>query len=143
MKTKLNLNKVITYIFTLVFLLNLSSVLIAQEKELSDLKDFKFLIERTEEGIKMQSIRGTAWIDLSFRLKNDKTQAIDEYGMLKLKRFTFFKGSKTLELLFTISKTEHNIILKGIKGTAWTELSFPLSKNEIQAIDQFGMAEED
>jgi hypothetical protein len=41
--------------------------------------------------------------------------------------------------LFTITKTNDGIVLKGIEGTAWTDLSFSLSENGRQAIDQFGM----
>lgn len=50
----------------------LSFVLMAQEKGTADLKEFKIMIEKTNEGIKVQSCDGGAWIDLSFSLSNNK-----------------------------------------------------------------------
>jgi len=121
------------------FVLTASSELIAQEKKADDLKSFKVVVEKTENGIKMQSIKGSAWVDLSFSINNDKPQAIDEYGMTELNKISSDKDSNLTNFLFTITKTENGIVLKGIEGTAWTDLSFSLSENRKQAIDQFGM----
>ena len=121
------------------FVLTASSELIAQEKKADDLKSFKVVVEKTENGIKMQSIKGSAWVDLSFSINNDKPQAIDEYGMTELNKISSDKDSNLTNFLFTITKTENGIVLKGIEGTAWTDLSFSLLKNGKQAIDQFGM----
>jgi hypothetical protein len=121
------------------FVLTASSELIAQEKKADDLKSFKVVVEKTENGIKMQSVEGSAWIDLSFSLNNDKPQAIDEYGMTELNKISSEKDSNLADFLFTITKTENGIVLKGIEGTAWTDLSFSLLENGKQAIDQFGM----
>jgi|TARA_B110000908_G_scaffold171154_1_gene232929 hypothetical protein len=121
------------------FVLTASSELIAQEKKADDLKSFKVVVEKTENGIKMQSIEGSAWVDLSFSINNDKPQAIDEYGMTELNKISSDKDSNLTNFLFTITKTENGIVLKGIEGTAWTDLSFSLLENRKQAIDQFGM----
>ncbi|MCU0388897.1 MAG: hypothetical protein MUE71_09855, partial [Chitinophagaceae bacterium] len=61
--------------------MTVSSASIAQEKLSADLKEFKITIEKTSKGLIMQSDKGSAWIDLSFNLSNNKPQAIDEYGM--------------------------------------------------------------
>jgi len=122
------------------FVLTASSELIAQEKKADDLKSFKVVVEKTENGIKMQSIEGSAWVDLSFSINNDKPQAIDEYGMTELNKISSDKDSNLTNFLFTITKTENGIVLKGIEGTAWTDLSFSLLENRKQAIDQFGMS---
>ena len=82
---------------------------------------------------------GSAWLDLSFSLNNDRPQAVDEYGMTELKNVSENKDEKLADFLFTITKTENGIELKGIEGTAWTELKFSLAENKKQAIDQFGM----
>ena len=139
MKTKLNFRKLITNTLMAAFVLTASSELIAQEKKADDLKSFKVVVEKTENGIKMQSIEGSAWVDLSFSINNDKPQAIDEYGMTELNKISSDKDSNLTNFLFTITKTENGIVLKGIEGTAWTDLSFSLSENRKQAIDQFGM----
>ena len=139
MKTKLNFRKLITNTLMAAFVLTASSELIAQEKKADDLKSFKVVVEKTENGIKMQSIKGSAWVDLSFSINNDKPQAIDEYGMTELNKISSDKDSNLTNFLFTITKTENGIVLKGIEGTAWTDLSFSLLENRKQAIDQFGM----
>jgi len=116
-----------------------SSELVAQEKKSTDLKDFKVIIEKTENGIKMKSAKGSAWIDLSFSLNNYRPQAVDEYGMTNLDKVSTNKDKNLADFLFTITKTENGIELKGIEGTAWIELKFSLAENKKQAINQFGM----
>ena len=44
------------------------------------------------------------------------------------------KDSNFADFLFTITKTENRIVLKGIDGTAWTDLRFSLAENRKQAI---------
>lgn len=139
MKTKLNFRKLIPNLLIALFFLTASSELFAQEKKSTDLKDFKIVVEKTDNGIKMQSVEGSAWIDLSFSINNDRPQAIDEYGMTELNKISSKKDTNLADFLFTITKTENRIILKGIEGTAWTDLSFSLVENRKQAIDQFGM----
>jgi len=139
MKTKLNYKKLLLNLLIGAFILIGSSELLAQEKKSTDLKDFKIIVENTENGIKMKSTKGSAWIDLSFNLNNDQPQAVDEYGMTELDKLSSEKDSNLADFLFTITKTENGIALKGIEGTAWTDLSFSLIENGKQAIDQFGM----
>lgn len=137
MKTKLNFKRpFLTLILALLFLTT-TSHLIAQEKK-ADLKDFKIIVENTDNGVKMKSNKGSAWIDLSLNL-NDQPQAVDEYGMTELKDVSENKDKNLADFLFTITKTESGIQLKGIEGTAWTELKFSLTNNKKQAFNQFGM----
>jgi hypothetical protein len=84
---------------------------------------------------------GSAWTELSFTLKPYVPQAIDEYGMADLGQQSIEKDPKFADFLFTIMKTEKGILLKGLEGTAWTELSFSMKEYGRQNIDQFGMAE--
>ena len=139
MKTKLNFKRLVPNLLIAVTVLTASSELIAQEKKSNDLKDFKIVVKKTENGIEMQSVEGSAWIDLSFSINNDRLQAIDEYGMTELDKVSSSKDSNLADFLFTITKTENVIILKGIEGTAWTDLSFSLPENGKQAINQYGM----
>ena len=142
MKTKLKFKKLTLNTLIALFVLTASSELVAQEKKSDNLKNFKVVVEKTDNGIKMQSVKGSAWIDLSFSINNDKPQAIDEYGMTVLNKISSEKDSNLADFLFTITKTENGIVLKGIEGTAWTDLSFSLLENGKQAIDQFGMTKQ-
>ncbi len=139
MKTKMNSKNQILNLLLAFFILAFNSGLFAQEKQTIDLKDFKIVIEKTDNGIKMQSLKGSAWLDLTFSINNDQSQAIDEFGMTELDKRTSDKDLKLADFLFTITKTEKGLVLRGLEGTAWTDLSFSLVKNEKQAIDQFGM----
>jgi hypothetical protein len=121
--------------------LTLSSEIIAQEQSSSDLKDFKITIEKTDNRVKMHSSEGSAWINLSFSTANDKPTAIDEYGMTTLDEESSIADPRLADYLFTITKTKDGISLTGIEGTAWKELSFMLSEDGKQMIDQFGMTE--
>ncbi|ULQ51722.1 hypothetical protein [Flavihumibacter fluvii] len=141
MKTKPTLKSLFTKSFIAVFILTLNFGLMAQNQNSSDVKDFKIKIEKTDNGIKMQSLKGSAWVDLSFSLPNDKPQTIDEYGMTTLDKVSSDKDVNLADFLFTITKTKNGIKLTGIEGTAWKELSFTLTKNGQQMIDQFGMTE--
>ena len=143
MKTKSNFKTAILNLFILLFVFTTSLELGAQEKKSTDLKDFKLVVEKTESGVKMQGIKGTAWIDLSFTINNDRPQGIDEYGMTDLDNVSSNKGSNLADFLFTITRTDKGIELKGIEGTAWTDLSFSLAENGKQAIDQKGMTKLD
>ncbi|MCP4484554.1 MAG: hypothetical protein GY823_08350 [Flavobacteriaceae bacterium] len=139
MKTKLTTNKTIVNLIIVALFLGASSVITAQEKKSIDLKDFKIIVEKTDNGLKMKSLEGSAWIDLSFNLQNDQQQAIDEYGMTELNEVSSNKDSNPADFLFIITKTNSGIKLKGIEGTAWVELSFTLTKNKKQVFNQYGV----
>lgn len=139
MKTHLNLSRNLAnlLIFTLIIVAN--SGLMAQKSTKTELKDFKIIIEQTNDGLKLECKKGSAWINLSFSLSDNKEMAIDEYGMSDLNKVSANKNSKLADYLFTIMKTDEGIKLKGVEGTAWTKLSFTLNNGERQAINQFGM----
>lgn len=139
MKATMNFTRPMLNLLITLFVLSASANFVAQEKKSTDLQDFKIIVEKTENGIKMWSFKGCAWNDLTFSIDNDHSQAIDEYGMTKLNQISSKKDANLADFLFTISKTENGIILKGIEGTAWTDLSFYLPVNGKQEINQFGM----
>jgi len=103
-----------------------------------DLQEFKLTIKNTDKGLELQGLKGSAWTNLSFTLNNYRPQAVDEYGMTDVEK-SQGKDPKLADFLFTIEKTKDGILLKGVKGTAWKELSFSLSKGESQQVDQMGM----
>ena len=87
----------------------------------------------------MKCIEGCVWEDLTYENKKE-FQAINEFGMTEIEDDQSNKNENLPKLLFTITKTDNGISLKGIKGTAWTDLSFSLRNNQTQAIDEMGMA---
>ena len=127
-------------LITCLFLLSASTVT-GQEQLPEDYKDFKILIERTNDGIKLTNITDSAWMHLNFSLDKNKVQAVDEYGMTRLDKVSPKKDSNLTDYLFTITKKKDVIILKGIEGTLWKELTFTLSKNQSQLINQYGMVD--
>ena len=108
------------------------------KKEFGEIKNFKISIERTEDGIKMMGLKGTAWTNLAFTIDDFQPQAIDEYGMTSVNNTSTKTDDKFADFSFTITKTDDLIFLKGLKGTAWTELKFSLGKDDIQIINQKG-----
>lgn len=140
MKTILNFKMLISKITLFIFIFSSTSQLLAQNTKQGDLKDFKLVIENTKTGLNMQSIEGTAWKELSFRLSNNQSQAIDEYGMTDLDQVSPAKDANLADFLFTITKTNKGVELKGIEGTAWETLSLTLSfDGEKFIVDQFGV----
>lgn len=47
------------------------------------LANFLFKIEKTKQGLKLKGIQGTAWVELSFTLAENRFQKIDNLGMLQ------------------------------------------------------------
>ena len=133
---KLNLKKTVNNLLIGAIMLTAFQNVLAQEKIL---KEFKIIIEKTNDGIKMNSLNGSAWIDLKFNINNNQVVAIDEFGMTKLNKVSTLKNQNLTSFLFTITKTNKGILLKGIEGTKWTGLSFELIENGRKAINQFGM----
>tara|TARA_R110001632_G_scaffold107700_6_gene217419 strand:+ start:3171 stop:3596 length:426 start_codon:yes stop_codon:yes gene_type:complete len=55
---------------------------VSENKDAS-LTDFLFKIEKTKQGLKLKGIEGTAWVELSFSLAENRFQRIDNLGMLQ------------------------------------------------------------
>lgn len=51
-----------------------------------NLAHFLFLIQKTEKGIALKGVNGTAWTTLSFSLPINAKQTIDRYGMVVAKQ---------------------------------------------------------
>ncbi|MDP5229655.1 MAG: hypothetical protein NWQ38_04625 [Cellulophaga sp.] len=138
MKTPFNFKKIVSSLFLAVLFFTTSTELVAQVGS-NDLKSFKISIENTNDVIKLTSLEGSAWTDLSFSLKAGKAQAIDEYGMTILNNVATLKDDTLADYLFTITKNSTGIVLKGVEGTAWADLNFSLAANQKKVINQLGM----
>lgn len=102
------------------------------------LGDFKIIFNEDGNRITMKSLQGTAWKELSFTLSRNKEQAINAYGMINLNAQNDKVASKFADFIFTVTRTRNGYELKGIKGTAWTNLRFSIPKKGKQAVNQFG-----
>ncbi|RSK39864.1 hypothetical protein [Mangrovimonas spongiae] len=104
------------------------------------LAPFKLVIKHnTNHDFTLTSLKGTIWKNLSFTLKSDTPQVIDEYGLLSSGTTSKVAPPNLTDFLFTITKTADGVLLKGLEGTTWTELSFSLPKNSKQLFTHKGM----
>jgi len=138
MKVKSNFKR-FNLSFLMVLFVLITNSTIAQEKKSVDSNDFKIIVEKTDNGIKLQSVQGCAWKELSFKLNDYQPQAVNEFGMTELDKTPAKQDANLADFLFTIIKTDKGIELKGMEGTAWSELSFSLAENKPQVIDKQGM----
>lgn len=106
----------------------------------SDINDFLILIENEDDLIKIKGIKGCAFKEISFTLRNDKVQAFDQNGMTILGKEREIRDSDLADFLFTIKRIENGLSLEGIRGTSWKKLAFNFpEKNFSQLINQDGM----
>ncbi len=143
MKTVFNIKKQIAGLIAIAFIFTLSTTSTAQENKTGNSKNFKIIIEKTKNGVKLKCLKGCAWTDLSFSLRNGYQQPVDENGMAETDILSSnkYQDPNFAHFLFTIGKTKDGIQIKGLKGTDWSGLSFSLRDNEKQAIDKHGMAQ--
>ena len=105
----------------------------------SDSKDFAIEFQSTSNGLKLIAQKGAAFKELSFPLRENVQQGIDEFGMTIPEAKKNIKDSNLADFEFTIEKVDKEYILEGKKGTAWTRLSFTLSPNNKAIVDQNGV----
>lgn len=116
---------------------------LSQTESMAQSSKFLILIETTNQGLKLTSKEGCAWKELTFTIKQDKSQAIDMFGMTTVNRDNPKEDQSLSDFLFIITKTKEGISLKGKNGTAWTDLSFSCPKGQChQYIDFNGMTAE-
>ena len=104
---------------------------------------FLILIENTEDGIKLTGKQGCAFEELTFSLKKGQTQEIDQFGMRdKDENVREAKDENLASFCFKITKMNGGsfleVVLEGIEGTTWKELSFGIPSGS-QLIDENGM----
>lgn len=138
----LRFSSAISKFIPLLFLLICSvSYLNGQSLDKAEIKDFKIEILNTDSGIEMTSSEGSAWKSLSFSLKPGTQQAVNANGMTTIKEDSKLKDSAIADYLFTIEKDNKGyVILKGIRGTNWTNLSFSSSLRRPWTLDQNGIS---
>jgi hypothetical protein len=105
----------------------------------SDLKDFKIEFQSTNNGLKLIGQNGTAFKELSFSLKENVQQGIDQFGMTIPETKKNSKDENLADFEFTIEKVNKEYVLVSKKGTAWARLSFTFSPNNKAIVDQNGV----
>lgn len=97
------------------------------------LPEFSMLIIRTgDDEIRLTDIRGCYFSNLNY--SGVARQIIDEGGMVGP------NDNHVSKFRFEIIKTKDGLTLKGIKGTAWTELNFACPNGKCkQVVNQLGM----
>lgn len=120
-----------------------ASDLFAQENKEIQLTEFLLVVQNSDNNkIVMECKEGCAWKTLSYNLSdNSKPQAIDEYGMTDLNKVNSQEDADLSNFLFTVERKGNRLNFKGVEGTAWTELSFSISPQQEQAINEMGMTE--
>ena len=137
---KSKIKKTIQFLLFTVFIVGVGTHMFAQENQSTDLKDFEIIIEQADRVIKMKCVKGCAWNELSFGITYYDTKSVDEFGMTETNKNSSIIDENLANFLFNLKITINGIKLEGVEGTAWTDLSFPLSKKDKQKINQFGMS---
>lgn len=105
----------------------------------SDLKDFKIEFQSSNNGLKLIGQKGTAFKELSFSIRENVQQSIDQFGMTIPETEKSAKDENLADFEFTIEKVNKEYVLVGKKGTAWTRLTFTFSPNNKAIVDQNGV----
>lgn len=126
---------------TVIILLTTSTSLSAQDEGIAQPAEFKISIESSKRAIKLVCLQGCDWKELHYRNSSDNIlQAVNRYGMIDLTQREFLPSIDNKDFLFTIETTANSIMLKGIVGTVWKELSFEcLNLQCIRVIDSYGI----
>jgi hypothetical protein len=135
-------NKQLTLFFSLI----LGSYSISFSQSQTDIKliPFLILVESTDEGLQFSCPKGCAWTQLSFSLYNGEIQAVNTAGMTNEITNNLDVANNLADFHFEVSKDEKNIYFKGLKGTAWLELSFSSGNGKHhQYFDEYGSRDKD
>lgn len=90
----------------------------------NELSKFQIYVEVTNDGIKLTGKEGCAFKELFFTIGQNRTQAIDQYGMITVERHQSTTEGKLANFLFTVKKTDNGVRFVGIEGVGWSKESF-------------------
>ncbi|WGK65654.1 hypothetical protein [Croceiramulus getboli] len=103
-------------LFMMPFLINGSTV----ESD----RDFEIEMNLQNQKISLTCTQGCAWKTLSFDLSQDTSQAVDEFGMSSQKDSNTMYDPQLADFAFVVTYRSDKVVLEGINGTAWKELSY-------------------
>ncbi len=127
-------------VILILFLISVSDILSAQNKTTQE-SSFKITIALKDDVIKLTSENGCSWKELSFQLKRNETQIIDQFGMLSKTRNATTQDKNLAIFQFSIRRTAQGVSLKRLKGPSMKDfsLSTPMTNNSIIVLDQNGI----
>ena len=112
------------------------------QNDINKYENFELNIRTSNDQVVLISKKGSAWKKLTFST-NNLPQAIDEYGMTELENEVNKrdKSDKTLaDYKFILNIEKGEIILKGLEGSVWKELTFHCTvKDCASRINEMGM----
>ncbi len=115
------------------------SVSVAQSETETKLAPFLILVESTDNGLKFTCPKGCGWTDLSFTLYEGESQGVNQEGMANMISNQLNQENGLADFHFEVKKDDKNIYLKGMKGTAWLNLSFMSGDGKFhQYFDEYG-----
>lgn len=106
------------------------------------LKKFTIVVDKTQHGVVLQGVEGTAWLNLEFYSPDEKAQLVNENGMASASDAPS-SNDNLADFLFEITRTKDGFALKGLEGTAWDYLEFNFGENGRQAFNELGMTDLD
>lgn len=96
----------------------------AQSKEGNELSDFTIDVATSQDEVFLTCSKGCAWKTLTFNLfEYANPQAVNFFGMTQLNSEESDNDSEK-DFLFTVRRVGDKIQLQGIRGLAWSSLSF-------------------
>lgn len=131
----------VVVVFAVLLSLAMPSHIFAQSAA-PEVSNFAFVVRTTANSIDLTCTRGCAWKTLSFSAGIDGApQAVDQYGMTVERSQSSEERPGLANFLFTIQRAADGVRLQGLRGSAWTSLSFGCRTSGCkQAVDQHGMA---
>ena len=114
-------------------LLQETSEIGAPEKMMEDLTPFVVSVQKNKNSIRLKCNTGCKWADITLDTKAKSKYIINDYG------FSEGKTLKTDKFAFSIEPSASGVSLTNLKGAAWLDLNFSLTKNQEQFINENGM----
>ncbi|MFN5555522.1 MAG: hypothetical protein ACK48F_04870 [Chryseotalea sp.] len=113
----------------------------ASSLNLIEFNNGKFVIEleKTETGLKLIGVKGTAFKELTFSLRDKYKQRIDEYGMVMKETSANGVDANLADFEFSIEKINNEYHLVSKKGTGWEQLKFTFSINNKAVLNESGI----
>lgn len=116
-----------------VEIIETKEVLEGMEDEEVEISNFKIVVEKNGNQVRMKCKKGCAWKELEFSLKKNRSKMVDKFGV------TSSNKKSNAEFSFLITNKAKKLSLRSLKGTAWKGLEFSIDKDQKRQINQFGV----
>jgi hypothetical protein len=117
----------------IVEIIETKEVLEGMEDEEVEISNFKIVVQKDGNQVRMKCKKGCAWKELEFAVKKNRSQRIDQYGVNSPNK----ESNSKFE--FIVTNKNKKLSLISTKGTAWRALEFSINKDQKRQINQFGV----